>query len=438
MHKKIKKAKQNLLSVRAKLLEFGFFATFRIVVGHLFLSRPASVAAADRRMAIFARQLAAGGTKPTTTEGRILAPVGIIDYFSWDEYGGEPVAADGGDCFVWFVPDWLNVWGGGHFTLFRFADFFCRSGVRNIIFIYDNQRHKDGRFLEAELRAAIPGCKIEVIVNPKMLPKCRVALATTWQSAYHVRAFPFAERKFYFMQDYESYFYGFGTKSLQANKSYEFGFTGITSGKWLREIYESYGNKALEFIASTDRNIFYPNEPTATVRAEVKRVFFYGRPSTERRCFELGIMSLAFLSAKYPDVEILIAGLDLSERPPFRATLLGNLSLRETGELYRTCDVGIAFSGTNLSYLPIELMASGVPLITNRGPHVEWYCLDEKNCLSVDPVPRAVTAAFDRLYSDVSLRQAIVNGGLRTSAERNWEGEMAAILRFINDVSSRQ
>lgn len=434
MLKVLKKGKRNILAVRSLLVQVGVLATCKIVVGHLFFGKPAGEATAQRRLWDFIKESAQPESSSSHLAAPILAPVGVIDYFSWEEYGGSSVAPEVGDCFIWFVPDWLNVWGGGHFTLFRFADFFSRRGVRNILYIYDNLRHKDGAHLESELRKAIPGCRLEVIVSPRQLPKCRAAFATTWQSAYNLRAFPFAKNKFYFMQDYESYFYGFGTKSLQANKTYEFGFTGITSGKWLRGIFEGYGGKALDFTAATDKEIFFPGEVGGVVRPKVKRVFFYGRPSTERRCYELGITALAYIAKRYPDVEILIAGLDLSDRPPFRATLLGNLTLKETGELYRTCDIGIAFSGTNLSYLPIELMASGVPLITNGGPHVEWYCLNERNCLIVDPVARAVMGAFDRLYVDASLRQRLAAGGLSTAAERTWEGEMDHILNFVDEV----
>ncbi|XBS69865.1 glycosyltransferase [Acerihabitans sp. KWT182] len=117
--------------------------------------------------------------------------------------------------------------------------------------------------------------------------------------------------------------------------------------------------------------------------------------------------------------------------PPFKATLMGNLSLEETGDLYRSCDVGMAFSGTNLSYLPVELMASGVPVITNNGPQVEWHCRHGINAYLADPVPHAMLDAFSSLYHDSALRQRLVDGGLATMEPISWEQQMDGIYEYV-------
>ncbi|MBU2753251.1 glycosyltransferase family 4 protein [Acidithiobacillus sp. CV18-2] len=360
----------------------------------------------------------------------------VLDYVDWASFGGsiKPLKnTTNVKTFIWFVPDWTNVWGGGHYTLFRFANFFAAQNTRNIIYIYNNQRHLSSRKLQSELDDALPECKLEVIVDPMLLPECTAAIASTWQSAFHVKAFPFAKTKFYFMQDYESLFYPFGTSSLQANSTYSFGFHGITGGTWLKSRYESHGGAAQSYLFAADKNIFYPSRSDNIVRPQVRRVFFYGRPSTERRCFELGMAALKKISEYYPDIEIIIAGLDLSHTPPFKATLMGNLPLIETGDLYRSCDIGIAFSATNLSYLPVELMASGVPVISNNGPQVEWL-LTEKNTCLVDPAPLAVFDAFKRLYDSYDIRQQLALDGLKTMSEISWDNEMSKIYSYVEKI----
>jgi O-antigen biosynthesis protein len=358
----------------------------------------------------------------------------VYDYQSWVSYGGmrHPPAENGNQkkTFIWFVPDWTNVWGGGHYTLFRFAHHFSKNNIRNIIYIYDNSRHVSPIYLECQLKSALEGSNLEVITDPKLLPFCDAAFATTWQSAYFVRAFNFAKEKFYFMQDYESTFYAHGTSSMQANATYSFGFHGITGGGWLKKCYESHGGIAKNYLFAADRKIFYPKD--LQVRSAVKKVFFYGRPSTERRCYDLGITALMKISELFPDIEIVIAGLDLKTRPPFKATLLGNMTLEETGNLYRTCDIGIAFSATNLSYLPVELMASGVPVISNNGPHIEWHCKNGVNSYLVDPVPTAILEAFVKLYEDRELRQKLVDGGLETMKSLTWDDQMSQIYEYVD------
>lgn len=358
----------------------------------------------------------------------------VLDYKPWTEYGGASVAVAGRDTrpvFIWFVPDWSNVWGGGHYTLFRFANHFAQHNTRNIIFIYNNERHNSVSQLQNELNDALPDCLLEVIIDPALLPSCTGAIATTWQSAYNVRAFGFAQQKFYFMQDYESLFYAYGTASMQANATYGFGFIGITGGGWLKQCYESHGGRAKNYLFAADRQIFYPAADHGVVRDHVARLFFYGRPSTERRCFDLGMAALKKIAETFPAVEIVIAGLDLKAHPPFPATLLGNMTLKDTGDLYRTCDLGMAFSGTNLSYLPVELMASGVPVISNPGPQVEWHCRHGVNAYLADPTPQAMLEAFTTLYYDRALRQRLADGGLASMAPLTWETQMTEIYQYV-------
>jgi glycosyltransferase involved in cell wall biosynthesis len=380
------------------------------------------------------RRNPASGMISNDSFGRLVKSV--FHYGNWTDFGGAvlPPGKPGSvPTIIWFVPDWSNVWGGGHYTLFRFANHFASQGTNNIIYIYNNERHTTPHALQKDLQLALDPCRLQVVIDPKQLPECAAAIATTWQSAYYVRAFPFAQEKFYFMQDYESYFYAFGTASVQANETYSFGFHGITGGGWLRSQYQSHGGSAINYRFAADPEVFFPADADGRVRPAVKRLFFYGRPSTERRCFELGMAALQAISDRFPDVEIVIAGLELGFTPPFKVTLLGNMTLEETGRLYRTCDVGMAFSATNLSYLPVELMASGVPVISNRGPQVEWHCENRKNAILVESAPEAVLIAFTELFHSTSLRQQLVEGGLATMRELSWENEMQKVFEHLSE-----
>lgn len=421
----------NLTHFKAYVKDFGFVPT---LVLSIYKLRP-------KWFSLLTTRFFRSGTVDTQNISYDILMSDVYRYSSWEEMGGWPTPYPVKDLnekfktFIWFVPDWSNVWGGGHYTLFRFANHFAKNGTNNIIYIYNNQRHSDSMQLQNELIWAVPDCKLKVIVDSKKLPICDGAIATTWQSAYSVKAFEHAKNKFYFMQDYESYFYAFGTASMQANATYSFGFKGITGGTWLKRCYESHGGTAVNYRFAADKKIFYPYDSKNLIREKVKKVFFYGRPSTERRCFALGLAALQLISNKYPDVEIVIAGLELDTAPPFPATMLGNLTLAATGDLYRTCDIGIAFSATNLSYLPVELMASGVPVISNNGEHIEWHCKNMENAYLCDPVPEAVLSAFDDLYNNKNLRYKLAKGGIDTMEDLTWDDQMQKIFEFVDTNS---
>ena len=341
-------------------------------------------------------------------------------------------------CFIWFVPKCSNVWGGGHYTIFRFANYFANQyNTDNIIYFYDHAQSLNISVdkINDDLKLALPNCKLLFMTQFEDLPECDAAIATTWQSAYYVDKFNLAVQKFYFMQDYESLFYPAGTNALQANYTYSFGFKGITGGLWLKELFESYGGKAQEYIFSADRNIFYPTSPINESK-KVERIFFYGRPSTERRAFELGMAALELISRKYPEIELIIAGLDNLDTPPFPCILKGNLSLIETGALYRTCDIGIALSATNLSYLPVELMASGCAVVTNSGPQVEWFCKKDYNAMVVAPTSKSILDAVSVLIEDSTTRNQLIKHGLQTIEKNTWEQEMDKIFYYLNDKNN--
>ncbi len=99
-----------------------------------------------------------------------------------------------------------------------------------------------------------------------------------------------------------------------------------------------------------------------------KEVFFYARPVTERRAFDLGIMTLELFYKKHPDFVINLAGWDVSDyKIPFPYVNHKTLKLEELSGVYNRCATGLVLSLTNMSLLPLELLASGTIPVVNDG-----------------------------------------------------------------------
>ncbi|PKU25397.1 hypothetical protein CWS72_07365 [Telmatospirillum siberiense] len=334
-----------------------------------------------------------------------------------------------GSTFVWYSPNWLYWWGGGIYTILRFAKFIADKGVKTIIYVYDNRGYPSLEKLRSDLDEAFPGHSITLTTSISELPEGHVAIATTHQSVFSVLRAPPCSARFYLMQEYESLLYTGGTQAEQANATYQLGFKGICGGDWLRSIFMSYGGKAIKFEFSVDRSVFYPSRP---ISDEIKRLFFFGRPTSDRRMYDLGVAVLQAIHEKYPHIEIIIAGLDDLPELPFPATYLGNLMIEETADLYRTCDIGLTFSGSNLSYLPLELMASGVPVLTNRGPQVSWFCKHLENAYCAYPFVSAFLDGFTQLVESKALRERLVRGGQESVVATSWASEADKIYAFIS------
>src|SRR5690606_34493580 len=104
--------------------------------------------------------------------------------------------------------------------------------------------------------------------------------------------------------DFEPWFYPVGSASVLAENTYRFGFTALTAGRWLAEkLRADYGMVAHPYDFGAD-----PASYSHVNRGRRSEVFFYARPSTDRRGFELGLMALDILAQQRPDVTINLVG----------------------------------------------------------------------------------------------------------------------------------
>ena len=133
------------------------------------------------------------------------------------------------------------------------------------------------------------------------------------------------------------------------------GFRGITAGDWLRDIMRNeYGMQADSFHFSYDDKVYQPKEK----QDNEKRVFFYARPVTPRRDFELGMLALNELCRRMPEIEVVFAGWDVSGYEiPFKHRNLGIVTPQVLADSYAICDMCLVISNTNLSLVPFEVMA---------------------------------------------------------------------------------
>jgi hypothetical protein len=344
----------------------------------------------------------------------------------------------------WFIPWVPTVYLGGVYTILRFAAQFRRGhGAESRFCIYDVPAEKAGR-MTADLRAAFPELA-DAEVTFRMPPdggpayshlgECDAAIATFWTSAYPVLRFRKAKAKFFFLQDYEPYFYPASSAFALAEETYRFGFPGIVNTPGLAAAYRAYGNQATSFVPAVDTDRYHP--PAEPRPDSPVRVFFYGRPSSPRNAFGLGLASVAEVKERYGDrVEIICAGESWNPGQFGYADKVGNVgrlrNLEEVASLYRSCHVGLVLMLTkHPSYQPFEFMASGVACVSNANPDTAWFLADGRNCLLARPVPAGIADAIGRLVEDPELRRSISANALDEVRSLSWEEEIESVWRAI-------
>lgn len=335
----------------------------------------------------------------------------------------------------WVIPE-PGIGGGGHINIFRFVTRLQKLGFHNRIYLmYPGQFTSDKKcesFLEKYYE--IDCSSIEVHIHLSDMEYAHAIIATSWQTAYAVRRFDNVISKFYFVQDYEPLFFAVGSEYTFAENTYRFGFRGITAGDWLKDkLREEFGMATDSFSFSYDRELYVPGKK----RDEKSRVFFYARPYTARRAFEFGMVVLTEVAKRVPGFEVVFAGEDISKyKIGFKHVNAGIVPLSELSDLYAQCDMCLVLSNTNLSLLPLEIMASNSVAVCTRGANSEWLVNDE-NSIMVDFEVNDVIEKLVYYLEHKDKLEEKRRRGLEFAASTSWDAEAEkvrdALLRGIRE-----
>lgn len=251
---------------------------------------------------------------------------------------------------------------GGQNTITRFARYLQEQGHDITFYIYESIQPQSASEAKQILKDSFNfDVKVKKIANYE---ESDALIATGWETAYPVFNIKTEAHKFYFVQDFEPYFYGLGSRAILAENTYRMGFYGITAGKWLTKRVGEYGMKADYFDFGADIDIY---KPKGKIQKQ-KKICFYARPVTERRAFELGVIALEKFHRAHPDYTIEFLGWDVSNYDiPFPYVNRGILTHAELAQLYHESAACLCLSLTNVSLLPLELLAAGCIPVLNEG-----------------------------------------------------------------------
>jgi GT2 family glycosyltransferase/predicted SAM-dependent methyltransferase/glycosyltransferase involved in cell wall biosynthesis len=345
----------------------------------------------------------------------------------------------------WYIPDIDSPFYGGVNTALRLADYLHRNhGVQNRFVVWGSG---PDYYVRSAISAAFPSLAdsdISFFDGPdsaslELVPPADVSIATLWLTAYALVRAPGTQRKFYLIQDFEPMFYPASTSYALAEETYRFGLYGLCNTENLRKIYaDDYGGRGMSFMPAIDPTVFHANDRPYRGDDAPTTVFVYARPGHWRNCWELASLALRELKERLGDnVRIVTAGSWATDPAAADAIKqLGLLPYKATGELYRRCDVGLALTvSKHPSYLPLELMACGVPVVAFDNPWGHWILEDGRNSLLAR---RTVTGLVDALekacVSDALRRDLAVNAVADIAARHgSWDAAFRGIYDYLCD-----
>lgn len=262
-----------------------------------------------------------------------------------------------------------------------------------------------------------------------------IGIATWWETAYNLADnIEFVKYPFYFVQDFEPWFYPMSSWYILAENSYRLGFTHICSGEWCKKfLEEKYNAKAEYFQFPLDTKIY--NQKVQRTKFN-KNIVFFAKPEMARRCYEFGLKVFSIISILRPDIEIIFYGSNQLDPKdiPFKCTVLKILpTLDDLANLYRNADLGVVFSTTNPSLVPYEMMSCGCPVADmNISNAISKYGNNEDNVFLFEANPDIFAQKIlDIIDNKDILQQKATAGAIWVKNEFPTELQMAKIVENI-------
>jgi glycosyltransferase involved in cell wall biosynthesis len=338
---------------------------------------------------------------------------------------GEPVIAN------WVIGP-PGPRAGGYTTLFRAIRYLEGHGYVNRIYFYNVYR-ADHRYYESIVRNDYD-FHGEVGSVDEGMEDAHAVIATSWPTAYPVFNARCAGKRFYFVQDFEPYFYPAGALSVLAENTYRMGFHAITAGGWVaQKLRAEFGmaTDCFEFGSDTSRYRRLPG-------AKRSGVVFYARPEAARRGVELGLMAMELFAARRPEIDLHFYGTRI-DRLPFRCIQHGRVMPDKLNEIYNQCYAGLSLSMTNVSLVPLEMLAAGCIPVVNVAAH-NGMVLQNSYVRYAPPDPHALASELEAVVNMPdfeSLSQAAA-GSVRSITWEAAGASVDAIFRRALEAANSQ
>lgn len=318
---------------------------------------------------------------------------------------------------------------GGHMTIYRFIEYLEKAGHTCRIYFHNPGPGSSVEAVQAIMGTSFPPVKAtsQWLQTHEEMDDADAIFATSWQTAYTVYVSKVKAKKFYFVQDFEPFFYPVGGMSILAENTYKLGLRGITAGGWLeKKLHDNYGMTTSSFDFGSDSELY-----KHTNHEKRNEITFYARPTTARRAFELGIMTLDIFHRMHPEYTINFIGWDVSEyNIPFPHKNLGILDPQELNELYNKSAASLVMSLTNMSLLPLELLSSGCIPVVNDGDNNRLVSNNQFIAYSKDSDPTSLAKALSAVVEKKNLPEYAKKASASVK-NNNWDDSGKKFVEMV-------
>jgi len=245
-----------------------------------------------------------------------------------------------------------------------------------------------------------------------------VVMTTGWDTVHPALELPGCRARAYIVNDHEPEFFAASTEHVLSADTYSYGMHCIAASPWLRDLLvERYGASAEAFQLGVDHSVYRPRP----VERRPDTVIYYARHATPRRAVPIGLMALAELKRRRPDVRVVLFGANEQLYASFDYEHLGVLSPPQLSSLYSEARVGLCLSLTNFSLMPKEMLACGLPCVELSGISAESI-FGEDGPLELAPLDsNRLADAMEHLLEDDAEWERRSREGISYVASHTWD-----------------
>lgn len=266
-----------------------------------------------------------------------------------------------------------------------------------------------------------------------------------WTTAATLPSVP-NDKIIYLLQEDERMFYPFGDdrfrcETIMRNRDIRFLInTKLLFDYLVNDGFDNIADQGMWFEPAFPAQVFHPRTKERDAKC---KFFFYARPNNPRNLFYLGIevieQAIVQQALDLKDWEIFLVGNDIPEvtfNCGYTPIKCENFSWSEYAQLVGTVDLGLSLMYTpHPSYPPLDLVASGAVVVTNRFANkrdlsdysANLICTDLNRNALVDALRQAVSMALDSSVRE----QNYCDNGLLT----DWQLSFAGILQKLSEVA---
>lgn len=332
------------------------------------------------------------------------------------------------NAWIWATPI-FNAGSGGHHDIFMLADESQSRGVKNIIGLINGDNEIN---LVGANKIARESYGYKKLAFTELLDfenqQSDLVIATGWQtfaSAMHIPANRYA----YLVQDFEPNFYSPSIQGILAEATYKKSVPCLTAGPWLAEkLRREYGLEAQHFeLGFSDKH--YGKHK---FHGDRNAIVVYYRPGTSRRASELMLEVLRHAASKLTNYKVHFVGGKPQGKLPFDHVDHGQMTHEQLGDLYGQAAVTCLFSLTNTSLVPVEALACGSNVFTNRSEsNLRNLMGTNTNFFEID-IPTMAAGLVDLLKQNSSENHV---SNSRSVEGREWDIQKKIAIDYLSDIS---